>query len=107
MITDECSNASLGVLKAGIPVLPLSEFSVFPDSRSDMYGFAKNKVIPQPVTTVRGVSLEQLAQFYSKDWAQRFERYDASYSVSAELLVEQARKEILRVMSTSQPGTKP
>lgn len=106
VIADENSNVNLGVLKAGIPILPMREFSVLPESRSDLYGFVENAVIPKPVSTVRGVSLDQLAQFYSKDWAQRFGRYDASYTESAELLTEQARSAILKVLSRSQTGAK-
>ena len=102
VIADENSNVNLGVLKAGIPIVPMKEFSVLPESRSDLYGFVENAVIPEPVKTVRGISLERLAQFYSQDWAQRFGRYDASYSGSPELLAEQARGEILRVLSRSQ-----
>ena len=101
VIADENSNVNLGVLKAGIPILPMKEFSVLPESRADLYGFVENAVIPQPVKTVRGVSLEQLAEFYSKDWAERFGRYDASYSQSAELLAEQARDAIQKVLSES------
>lgn len=104
VIADENSNVNLGVLKAGIPILPLREFSVLPESRSDLYGFVENAVIPKPVTTVRNVSLEQLAGFYSDDWAKRFGRYDASYSDSAELLAEKARSEIRLVLSQSKPS---
>ena len=102
VIADENSNVNLGVLKAGIPILPMKEFSVLPESRSDLYGFVKNAILPNPVKTVRGVSLEQLAQFYSNDWAECFGRYDASYSESAELLAQQAHSAILRVLSESQ-----
>ena len=102
VITDENSNVNMGVLKAGIPILPMKEFSVLPASRADLYGFVKNAVIPSPVKTVNEVSLEQLAQFYSQDWAQRFGRYDASYSTSPEQLAEHARNAMLRVLSESQ-----
>ena len=106
VIADENSNVNLGVLKAGIPILPMKEFSVLPESRSDLYGFVENAVIPKPISTVRGVSLEQLAQFYSRDWAERFGRYDASYTESAELLTEQARTAILKVLSRGQASVK-
>ena len=105
VIADENSNVNLGVLKAGIPILPMREFSVLPESRSDLYGFVENAIIPKPVASVRDVSLEQLAQFYSQDWAQRFGRYDASYTQPAELLAEQARTAILRVLSRDQRST--
>ena len=105
VIADENSNVNLGVLKAGIPILPMKEFSVLPESRADLYGFVGSAVLPPPVKSVRGVSLEELAQFYSKDWAQRFGRYDASYSESAERLAERARDAILRVLSESQAST--
>ena len=106
VITDENSNVNLGVLKAGVPILPMKEFSVLPASRADLYGFVKNAIIPRPVKTVNEVSLEQLAQFYSQDWAQRFGRYDASYSTSSEDLEEHARNAILRVLSKSQRETR-
>jgi len=93
------------VLKAGIPILPMKEFSVLPESRADLYGFVDNGVIPEPVKTVRDVSLEQLAQFYSTDWAQRFGRYDASYTQSAESLADQARGAIEEVLSQSPRNT--
>ena len=105
VIADENSNVNLGVLKAGVPILPMKEFSVLPESRADLYGFVGSAVLPPPVKSVRGVSLEELAQFYSKDWAQRFGRYDASYSESAERLAERARDAILRVLSESQAST--
>ena len=102
VITDENSNVNMGVLKAGVPILPMKEFSVLPPSRSDLYGFVKNAVIPRPVKTVNEVSLEQLAQFYSQDWAQRFGRYDASCTTSPEQLAKYARNAILHVLSGSQ-----
>jgi len=102
VIADENSNVNLGVLKSGIPILPMKEFSVLPESRADLYGFVNNEILPQPVKSVRGVSLEQLAQFYSNDWAERFGRYDASYFESAERLADQALDAILRVLSEHQ-----
>ena len=106
VIADENSNVNLGVLKAGIPILPMKEFSVLPESRADLYGFVENAVIPKPVSSVRGVCLKQIAQFYSKDWAKRFGRYDASYTESAKLLTEEARTAILTVLSQSQASVK-
>ena len=106
VIADENSNANLGVLKAGIPILPMKEFSVLPESRADLYGFVENAVIPKPVSSVRGVCLKQIAQFYSKDWAKRFGRYDASYTESTELLTDQTRSAILKVLSQSQASVK-
>ena len=100
VITDENSNVNLGVLKAGVPLIPMKDFSVLPASRADLYGFVKNAVIPSPVITVNEVSLEQLAQFYSQDWRQRFGRYDASYSTSSQQLAENARNAIERLLSS-------
>lgn len=105
VITDENSNVNLGVLKTGVPVLPMKEFSVLPESRADLYGFVKSSILPKPVKNVREVSLEQLAEFYSDDWTQRFGSYDASYFQPAEELSIQARDAIGRVLWSSEART--
>ena len=106
VIADENSNVNLGVLKSGIPILPMKEFSVLPESRADLYGFVANEILPQPTKTVRTVCLDELARFYSNDWAQRFGHYDASYSEPTDLLADQARESIQRILSNSLVRTK-
>ncbi|MCH2114729.1 MAG: hypothetical protein MK171_07460 [Pirellulales bacterium] len=103
IIADENSNVHLGVLKAGVPTVAMREFTVLPESRSDIYGFVVSRVIPPPVTSLSEVSMDGLAEFFSQDWAQRFRNYDAAYLNSPALLEEKAREEIQRVL-TSNPS---
>lgn len=103
VIADENSNVHLGVLKMGVPTVSLRDFSVLPECRSDLYGFVKGRVIPPPVASLNEISMQELTDFFSQDWAQRFGSYDANYLNSPAHLADKAREEILRVLAGNPP----
>jgi hypothetical protein len=107
VIADESSNVHLGVLKAGVPTVPVHGLSVLPASRSDLYGFVESRVIPPPVARLSDVSVGELEAFYSHGWEQRFRRYDAGYLARPGLLAEEAHAEIARVLADASPGSRP
>ena len=86
-------------LGAGVPTIALREHSVLPETRSDLYGFVKSRVIPPSVASLSEVSLEEISAFFSEDWAQRFRAYDAGYLSPPSRLIEKARDEILQVLA--------
>ena len=79
VIADENSNVHLNVLKLGIPTVAIKNLGVYPQSRSDLYGFVANGVIFPPVKSVREVQADALIAFFADCWRSRFARYDASY----------------------------
>ena len=79
VIADENSNVHLPVLKLGIPTVAVTRLGLYPESRSDLYGFAANGVIFPPVSSIRDVQAEALIAFFSEGWPARFQQYDASY----------------------------
>ncbi len=79
VIADENSNVHLPVLKLGIPTVAVKRLGLYPESRSDLYGFAANGVIFPPVSSIRDVQAEALIAFFSEGWPARFQQYDASY----------------------------
>jgi len=103
VIADENSHVHLGVLKAGVPTVPIRDFSVLPASRADLYGFVGSRIIPPPVASVREVSLEVLRAFYAHDWAERFRRFDAGYLSPPGRLTGEVREAILRVLAGRDP----
>ncbi len=79
VIADENSNVHLNVLKLGIPTVAVKSLGVYPESRSDQYGFVASRIILPPVRSIRDVQAATLIAFFSERWPLRFERYDASY----------------------------
>jgi hypothetical protein len=79
VIADENSNVHLPVLKLGIPTVAVKSLGLYPESHSDMYGFAASGIVFPPVSSIRQVQAEALIAFFSAGWAERFEQYDASY----------------------------
>ena len=97
-IADENSNVHLGVLKAGVPTVSMRELSVLPASRSDLYGFVENRIVPPPVASLSELSLDELVEFFSGDWPERFRMYDASYLIPSAAVIEKVRDDVLRVL---------
>jgi hypothetical protein len=79
VIADENSGVHLPVLKLGIPTVAVKNLGLYPKSRSDLYGFAANRIIFPPVASVRDARPETLAAFFNHEWAGRFAEYDAAY----------------------------
>jgi hypothetical protein len=79
VIADENSNVHLPVLKLGIPTVAVKSLGVYPESRSDQYGFVANGIVFPPVMSIRDVQADAILAFFSESWAGRFEQYDASY----------------------------
>lgn len=79
VIAAENSNVHLPVLKLGIPTIAVRHLGVYPDSRSDLYGFIAAGVVFPPVASIRDVQADALAAFFSACWRDRFAQYDASY----------------------------
>ena len=90
VIGDENSNVHLQVLRLGIPTIAVRHLGIYPESRSDQYGFVANGVIFPPVNTLREIDRDAYLGFFSDCWAARFRRHDAAYlrpqqSVSGEV----------------------
>ena len=79
VIADENSNVHLPVLKLGIPTVAVRRLGLYPESRSDMYGFAAAGIVFPPVSSIRDISAEAFTAFFAEGWTKRFRRYDASY----------------------------
>jgi hypothetical protein len=79
VIADENSNVHLPVLKLGIPTVVVKGLGLYPESRSDMYGFAAAGVVFPPVRSIRELRAPELKAFFDHGWANRFRQYDASY----------------------------
>jgi hypothetical protein len=79
VIADENSGVHLPVLKLGIPTVAVKHLGLYPDSRSDLYGFAANNIVFPPVASIRDVRADALAAFFSGQWPARFQKYDAAY----------------------------
>ena len=79
VIADENSNVHLPLLKLGIPTVSIARLGIYPESRSDQYGFVANRVIFPPVASLRDLDPDALVEFLSDGWVRRFARYDASY----------------------------
>ena len=73
------SNVHLPVLKLGIPTVVVKGLGLYPENRSDLYGFVANGVVFPPVASLRDIDAAALRAFFSERWQDRFERYDASY----------------------------
>jgi hypothetical protein len=79
VIADENSGVHLPVLKLGIPTVAIRNLGLYPNSRSDLYGFGASKVVFPAVSSLRDVHADAIAAFFSEGWRSRFEQYDASY----------------------------
>lgn len=79
VIADENSNVHLPVLKLGIPTVVVKGLGLYPESRSDMYGFAAAGVVFPPVRSIGDLRVDEFKAFFDDGWAGRFRQYDASY----------------------------
>jgi hypothetical protein len=79
VIADENSGVHLPVLKLGIPTVAVRHLGLYPESRSDLYGFVANGIVFPPVASIQDIKAAALASFFSGDWRQRFQEYDAAY----------------------------
>lgn len=79
VVADENSGVHLPVMKLGIPTVAVKHLGLYPDSRSDLYGFAANDIVFPPVDSIRDVRAEALAGFFAGEWPSRFQKYDAAY----------------------------
>jgi hypothetical protein len=98
VIADENSNVHLPVLKLGIPTIAVKRLGLYPDSRSDMYGFAAARIVFPPVLSIREVSAEALKTFFADGWVDRFRQYDAAYLRSQVEVGAEVRQAIERLI---------
>jgi len=105
VIADENSNVHLPVLKLGIPTIAVKNLGVYPQSRSDLYGFAANRVVFPAVTSLRELRADGLREFFSPGWSSRFARYDVSYLRSPDACARDVRRAIRAVIERSEPAT--
>jgi hypothetical protein len=106
VVADESSCVHLPVLKLGIPTVPVKGLGVYPPSRADMYGFVANGIILPPVTALRDVLPETVAQFFTNNWPARFAQYDAAYLRSEGHIAQDVRRAIESLLeSTPAPAS--
>ena len=98
VIADENSNVHLPVLKLGIPTIAVRRLGLYPESRSDMYGFAAAGIVFPPVSSIRDVQVEAVKAFFAEGWADRFRHYDASYLRQQAEIGTEVRQAILRLI---------
>jgi hypothetical protein len=97
VIADENSSVHLPVLKLGIPTVAVKNLGLYPKSRSDLYGFAANRVIFPPVSSIRDARADAMAAFFTREWAERFEQYDAAYLRAQKTVGHEVRSAIWRL----------
>lgn len=99
VIAAENSNVHLPLLKLGIPTVAVSHLGLYPKSRSDLYGFIEHGVVFPPVESVRDLSADEYAAFFSDCWVTRFKEYDASYLQPPGAIENDVRRAIRRLLS--------
>lgn len=100
VIADENSGVHLPVMKLGIPTVAIKHLGLYPDSRSDLYGFAANAIVFPPVASIREVRAETLAAFFAGDWPARFQKYDAAYLRPEPIIGAEVQRAISRLSDT-------
>jgi hypothetical protein len=103
VIADENSNVHLPVLKLGIPTVAVKALGLYPESRSDLYGFIANRIVFGSVTSVREVRADALSAFFAGDWSDRFRRYDASYLRPEGAIGDEVRRAVWGLFEPSSP----
>jgi hypothetical protein len=101
VIADENSNVHLPVLKLGIPTVVIKGLGLYPDTRSDMYGFAAAGVVFPPVSSIRDIQPSALKTFFQDGWAERFRQYDASYLHSQAEIGAEVRRAVWRLIDAA------
>jgi hypothetical protein len=94
VVADENSNVHLPVLKLGIPTIAIRRLGLYPESRSDLYGFIAAGIVFCAKERLRDVEPNALAAFFSQQWAARFREYDASYLRPADVVRSEVRRAI-------------
>jgi hypothetical protein len=103
VVADENSNVHLPVLKLGIPTVAVRNLGLYPEDRSDLYGFAASGVLFPPVTSIRDVRPEALTAFFSESWVSRFKEYDASYLLPPRAIGREVRQAIWQLFEGVKP----
>lgn len=98
VVADENSNVHLPVLKLGIPTIAVRRLGLYPDSRSDLYGFIAAGVVFAANARLSDVEPAALTAFFSECWEARFREYDASYLRPAEVIGGEVRGAIARLV---------
>jgi len=98
VVADENSNVHLPVLKLGIPTIAVRNLGLYPESRSDLYGFIAAGIVFPAVERIRDVQPDVLAAFFSDCWTARFRRYDASYLRPAEPIGAEVRRAVWNLL---------
>jgi hypothetical protein len=92
VVGDENSNVHLPVMKLGIPSIAVRHLGVYPESRSDQYGFIASGVVYPAVHSLREIDPEAFISFFSECWASRFAQHDASYFRSQDAIGSEVRQ---------------
>ena len=106
VIADENSNVHLPVLKLGVPTIAVRHLGLYPDSRSDLYGFAAGGIIFPPVSSIREVQPEALSAFFAEGWPARFRQYDAAYLQPQDGIGTEVRRAISRLLDEVAPNAR-
>ena len=105
VIADENSNVHLPVLKLGIPTVVVKGLGLYPESRSDMYGFAAAGVVFTPVRSLRDIRVSAFKAFFEEGWTARFRQYDASYLRPHGEIGAEVRRAIWRLIDAAREDT--
>ena len=107
VVADENSNVHLPVLKLGIPTIAVRRLGLYPESRSDLYGFIAAGIVFAAPGRLREVDPAALAAFFSDAWADRFRAYDASYLRPAGAIGGEVRQAVWRLVERQGSGAFP
>ncbi len=105
VVADENSNVHLPVLKLGIPTVAVRRLGLYPESRSDMYGFAAAGIVFPAVASIRDVDAHRFAAFFADRWSERFTRYDASYLRPQDEIAADVRRSIWELFESTPTRT--
>jgi len=100
VIADENSGVHLPVLKLGIPTVAIKHLGLYPDTRSDLYGFAANAIVFPPLDSIRGLNADALAHFFAGGWEARFQKYDAAYLRPEKTIGAEVRRAISQLFES-------
>jgi len=102
VVADENSNVHLPVLKLGIPTIAVRRLGLYPESRSDLYGFIAAGIVFAAQERLRDVDPAAFAAFFSDSWVDRFRRYDAAYLRPPEVTGGEVRRAVWRLVEQRQ-----